>query len=185
MGKILEAGHYYRAKGPTEYSALGWKILEKLKTEDDKSLLFLDDVHPLSDVPKEEQDLPTIPFAPQPDFTVMESEMDQRGIGFLDILRALSKTKRAKLHNGSGIWHCSGQPLTDPQGRPLCLLLDGGLTLHKRSLGFNEAVNILPNFTAYAEEQRFLLRLIAKAMPEFKLTVILFDLSGKNWVMEP
>lgn len=175
--RILESGHYYAAKGPTIYSKIGWEILERSKLPSDQSLLFIDDTHSSEDAPKEELELPMIVFNPTADFVVNESAMNDWGLRFLDILRALPKRQRARKNNSSESWFCSGQRLTDDKGKPLCLLLDAGLTLYKRSLCFPQAVNILPYF--YKEEQLILMRLVAKAMPDFKLTVMLFNLDGK------
>ncbi len=80
-----------------------------------------------------------------------------------------------------GQWFCSGFPLTTQLGVPNCVLLDGGLTLLKSQLGFKEGTNILPKF--YEEQQAKVLRLVAKAMPDFHLRVVLYDFEGNFWEM--
>lgn len=182
--RILEAGHYYIAKGPTVWSSLGWEIMLSMRTDGDKSMLYIDDIHNLSDVSPEEINLPNLDFQPEPDHTVLESEVKGVALKVLDILKTLSmpsrrksREKRAKLHNGQ--WYCSGATLTTASGDPTCVLLDAGLTFLKQELGFQEAVNILPMF--YEEEQKQLLRLVAKALPNFCLQVVLYDLEGKFW----
>jgi hypothetical protein len=182
MGKILEAGHYYLAKGPTLVAVAGWNILEKIRTPEDQTLLFIDDVHSIEDVHEEERDLSIISgFYPSVDYQVKESAVRVHALEVLEMLKALSNGKRAK-QNGSGKWFCSGFPITDEEGNPLCVLLDAGLTLFKRQQGFKEGINILPYF--YQSEQEQMLRVIRKALPDFSMKVILFDLSGKQWEMQ-
>jgi len=176
--KIIEAGHYYQAKGPTVWSTTGWQIMEQIKSPGDQTLLFIDDIHHQKNMFTEEVSLPVVDFYPQPDYLVMESKVLGEAITILRILKGLSKKKKARKGN-NGAWFCSGFPITTPLGDPICVLLDAGLTLKKQSFGFKEAVNILPLF--YEQEQRMLLRLIAKAMPEFYLRVILFNLEGEFW----
>ncbi|MDO8581506.1 MAG: hypothetical protein Q7S16_01400 [bacterium] len=171
---ILEAGHYYVAKGPTLWSLVGWELMQRMKTPDDKSMLFMDDIHSMDDVSPEEALLPTMEFFPNPDFTIMESAVKEKALEALEMLKALSKKKRAMLH--SGVWYCSGFPLTTPSGKPICVLLDLALTLLKKELGAEECINILPKF--YEEEQRKLLRLVPKVLPNFRLQVVLYDLEG-------
>ena len=182
--RLLEAGHYYATKGPTVFSKRGWEILENVSLADNKSLLFIDDVHTsMEDVNKEERDLPIIDFAPLADFTVLESAMREWAFQFLDMLKVLPKRSRAKQSKKNGVWFYADIPLTNKYGEPLCVLLDAGLTLFKQRVsGFNEAINILPFF--YEKEQQNLLRLTAKAMPDFRLKVILFD-ENRHWLMEP
>ena len=109
---------------------------------------------------------------------VLESDMKPLAFEFLELLKTLPNSKKAKKRNGGKAWFCSGHALINDNGEPLCLLLDAGLTLYKQSLGFAEAVNILPYY--YEEEQRALLRLVSKVMPDFRLEVILFD-DEKNY----
>jgi hypothetical protein len=47
---LIEVGHFYECKGPNQWSAVGWKMAEEVKEENDKRFLFIDDVHKLSDV---------------------------------------------------------------------------------------------------------------------------------------
>lgn len=179
MPRIIEAGHYYRAKGPTRWSEVGWEIMEKMRSSQDRSLLFIDDVHQLEDVSPLERDLPVNGFAPVTDFTVMESAMEQYALDALAILRVLPKKRKAR-QSRAGRWHCSGFSITDNRERPLCVLLDLGLSLYKwRTLGFQRGINVVPCF--YQEEQSQLNRLMAKVMPNFSLEVMLYDLSGKCW----
>lgn len=175
MGRILEGGHYYLANGPTMWSVIGWGILEKIRQPEDKTLLFIDDVHPGSAAVSEERCLPTVEFKPHVDFMVMESDVRLEATTALVALQQLPKREKAR-KNGNGKWFASGFPLTDDGGFPLCVLLDAGLTLRKRSLGFREGVNILPFF--YEDEQKKLFRIIAKLIPDFHLKAVLFDLSG-------
>jgi len=174
---ILEAGHYYSAKGPTIWSIVGWEIMLGMRTNDDKSMLFIDDIHSLHDLSPMEAILLKVEFHPRPDFEVLESEVAVKAWEFLDILKVLPRKKRAR--NNSTRWYCSGFPLTTNSGTPNCVLLDAGLTLLKRELGFREGVNILPKF--YEEQQRKLLRLVTKALPDFRLRVVLYDLEGNIW----
>lgn len=55
--RIIEASHYYVAKGPTVWSVVGWKILESMKRAGDATILFIDDIHELVDVNPAEADL--------------------------------------------------------------------------------------------------------------------------------
>ena len=174
--RILEAGHY-SAKGPTIWSVIGWEIMLEVRCENDKSLLFIDDVHPLENVSADERSLPTVKFDPRHDFLVLESDVISKALQVLSILQTLPKKRAARMN--SGRWFCSGSSLVTEAGLPSCVLLDAGLTLLKNQLGFWEGVNILPYF--YEDEQRKLLRLIAKALPEFRLQVILYDRAGRYW----
>lgn len=173
---IWEAGHYYLSKGPTVWTEAGWNLMKALAHEDDARLLFLDDVHPLSDVSSCERSLRTIAFDPEPlpTHVVAESQMQVYSEPILETLAALPKRKRARRVRSG--WLCSGHQLMTGDGRPTCLLLDLGLTWYKRSLGYRTAVNIVPEF--YEEQQRKLLRLVEKAMPDFDLRVILHDKNG-------
>ena len=180
--RVIEAGHFYKAKGPTKWSKIGWKILSQIKEKEDKTLLFIDDVHPIDCVHETEKHLPNIPFPTDPncDFTVMESSVEETALQALEMLKQLSKKKKARLNgNGTKRWYCSGTALTHPDGYPTCTLLDLGLTLHKSALGFKEVINILPLF--YKEQQTVLLRLIKKCLPsDFNFKVVLFNLNGEH-----
>ncbi len=179
--RILEAGHYYMAKGPTELSTVGWTILESMKTVGDATLLFIDDVHELVDVSPAEAALPTVEFNPSADIVVHESAVVSEAWEMLTRLQQHpTKNKRAK--QSGGRWFCSGFPLTLMSGYPTCLLLDLGLCLRKWRLGFERGVNILPIF--YETEQQALQRLLAKALPEFTLEVVLYDLEGTYRVLD-
>ena len=178
--RILEAGHYYVAKGPTIWSLRGWEVLSKLRQSDDKTLLFIDDVHDIDDVVDEERDLSTENFNPEADFTVLESAVGLEADLIINALKLLPNGKGLK-RNGEGRLFVSGIPLTVPGGFPSCVLLDAGLTWRKRALGFDEGVNILPYF--YERQQKNLLRVVRKAIPDFRLRVILFDRVGNFWDM--
>lgn len=178
--RIIEAGHYYKSKGATQMSIIGWDILKKIKQPNDKTSLLIDDVHALADLHHNERNLSvTKNFNHDADYILMESEMKTTALDILEILKNLPKRKKATLNNGK--WFCSGFPITDNQGNPLCVLLDTGLTLTKKRMGFNKGVNILPFY--YEEEQRRLLRLIKKTIPDFKLSIILFNDKGEYWEM--
>jgi hypothetical protein len=179
VSRIIEAGHYYQSKGPTEWSQVGWSVMQNVRAEEDKTMIFVDDFHTLKDVSQLETDLPVVDFHPHADYTVMESAMVEYARDALGILQNLPKRRRARTNRLSR-WYCSGFAITDNRERPLCLLLDLGLSLYKwRMLGFCEGINIVPCF--YEEEQRRLCRLMAKAVPSFSLEVLLYDLRGKHW----
>lgn len=170
--RILEAGHYYVAKGPTLWSYQGWRILEELRQKGDRTLLFVDDIHPLERVPPiERHESHVNGFAPPADHLFYESAMHDEALEVLERLKELPKKNRARCQNG--VWFCSGFPITHQDGKPLCVLLDAGLSLKKLGMGYSEAVNILPHY--YEGEQRKLLRLVRKAIPALTQRVILFD----------
>lgn len=178
MGRILEAGHYYQAKGPTPWAHAGWKILESIRDPDDKTVLFVDDVHQYHEVPEAEKELVvTNSFNPPADYHFLESAVEPEALEVLEALKTLPNSKRARVKDG--IWHCAGVRLTHKDGQPLCVLLDAGLTLVKHRLGFTEGINILP--AHYQGEQERLRRLIRRAIPGFNLKVVLFDLEGGSW----
>ncbi len=174
MNRIIEAGHYYAVKGPTAWSQVGWEIASRMREKDDRTVLFVDDIHGLQNVARDERELAVIDFHPDADFFLCESEIVPDAFEILDILKNLPRKCRARSNNG--MWFCSGARLTNSSDTPLCVLLDLGLTLRKKRLGFSHGVNVLPYF--YRTEQQMLLRLIHKALPDFCLTVILYDLAG-------
>ncbi len=174
--RIIEAGHYYLSKGPTVWSKIGWEILEKIKSSDDKTLLFIDDIHKLEDVFIFEKNLPNINFNPNPDYLMMESEMEFLA---LEVLSRLKKVSVLKSKNGVTKWH--GFNIFDKKGCS-CVLLDAGLILKKYELGFFETVNILPFF--YQLEQKRLLEIIKKVIPEIQLKIIFFNSDGFFWEMQ-
>ncbi|MFA7653663.1 MAG: hypothetical protein WCX97_01275 [Candidatus Magasanikbacteria bacterium] len=169
-GRIIEAGHYYQIHGPTQLSRDGWEIIKKIKETQDDTMLFIDDYHPKSMVPKQELEYPTIAFNPKTDHIVFESNLMAEASEVLERLKQLPRRHRARETDRG--WFCSGFALTDGADKPKCVLLDAGLILRKLSLGYKQGVNILPFF--YEEEQNHLIRLIKKVIPEFKLEVILF-----------
>jgi len=177
---IWEGGHYYEAKGPTQWSHESWKILTKYAASQDARLLFVDDVHALEDVHTFERELESFAFnpVPAPTHIVTESSVHGKALEALEQLKRLPKRQRAR-KGRSGAWYCSGFQLTKAGGdSPLCLLYDMGLTFLKRELGFTHAVNILPSF--YEAEQRRLKKLVSRILPEFHLDVVLHDLEG-SW----
>ena len=176
--RVWEAGHFYRAKGPTVWSKAGWDVLKQHAPSTDARMLFEDDVHTLEDVSNWERSLDTVHFDPDPEPThvVMESAALESAHIALSKLVALPRSRRARKYQG--MWICSGLPLTNRDGQALCLLYDLGLTWLKRDMGYSHAVNILPHF--YENEQRRLLRLVRKAMPDFDLRVILHDTAGNS-----
>lgn len=181
MSRIIEAGHYYLAKGPTDWSRMGSQIMERIKLPSDKTMIFIDDIHPLKDMSQSEIKLPPISFNHNFDYLIMESNVLEEARCVLEVLKKLPKRSRCRT-NGNSRWFCSGFPVTDEQGFPNCVLLDTGLTLRKQSLGFAKGINILPYF--YEEQQRKLLRIVKKAIPAFLLEVILYNLDGSFWRMQ-
>lgn len=182
MSRIVEAGHFYAAKGPTLWSKLGWEYLLRVKEQEDKSLLFIDDVHSLDESPKEERHLEVVDFDPKPDFTILESQVGNEAEEIFQRLSGLSKRKRARKRKDGG-WTLNGDiRLKFPDGTPSCVLLDAGLCLKKLNLGFEDGINIIPEF--YQGEQIKLLRVLKKALPRFSLKVILFNLERNFWEMK-
>jgi len=181
MGRIIDAGHYYECHGPTEWSVVGWRVLEDIRVCGDEPMLFIDDVHTRAS--PQEICLPLVPFSPCPHHLIMESEMHGDAMEVLACLKELPGKKRARRNRRWGCWMYLGFSLTDACEFPLCLLFDLGLTLHKHvTLGFSEGVNILPYY--YKDEQCALVRIAKKIFPEFSLRVILYDLEGNVWDME-
>ena len=178
--RILEAGHYYKSKGPTVNSVMGWKILQQIRHDGDRTMLFIDDIHSIGDLHQNERNLEVVyNFKPQADYEIMESAVNELALEVLDKLKNLTRRKKAKQRNGSNQWFCSGFPVTNGRGNPLCILLDAGLTVKKQQLGFNNGVNILPCY--YEEQQSRLLKIVKKGLPDFNLQVILFDESSHHW----
>jgi len=183
MSRILEAGHYYRVKGPTRWSQLGWEVLRRIRSDGDRTMLFIDDVHDEDQLHEVELCAPTVEtFDPVADFRVLESRMNGEADEVFNRLGELSsKGRPKKLRDGS--WHCSGTMIRHANGDPTCALLDAGLALWKFQQGFRRGVNILPEH--YYWQQQYVLRLVMKAVPDFDLSVVLFDQSGQHQVMEP
>ncbi|MBU6323187.1 hypothetical protein KGQ55_00685 [Patescibacteria group bacterium] len=175
---VWEAGHYYAVKGATEWSRVGWELLERLAHPEAARLLFIDDVHELDEVGTHERDNPRIDFNPSSTHTVMESEVLDDAYEVLEPLMRLPKRKRVRYSANKKTWRCSGHLLIRDDSIPTCLFYDLGLTVRKCLLGYRSAVNILPK--AYELQQRRLRKVVNKALPGFGLTVILHDLDG-NW----
>ena len=181
MRRVVESGHYYRVKGPTRWSKVGWEILEKVRCPEDRTMLFVDDVHELKDVSPREAILSNIAFSPNPDYFVLESEVSMLALGVLERLQNLSKkSSRPRVYEEENITSWRGFPVVNGKG-PTCVLLDAGLMLKKHQLGFTQALNILPFY--YEEQQRRLLQVVGKVIPEIKLEVLLYDLKGNFWEM--
>jgi len=181
MKRIIDAGHYYLAKGPTIWSVIGWQIGKQIARTDDASLLFIDDVHSLEMMHPEEKEAGLVyDYDPQYDLLIYETSVFPEAMLVLENLKCLSKKKKAKMRR-NGQWYCSGFPLTKSNGDPLCGLLDAGLSLSKFNLGYQTGVNVLPYF--YEPQQVQVLRLVKKAIPEFVLQVILFNEKGEFWEM--
>ncbi|MBU1118337.1 hypothetical protein KKH43_00460 [Patescibacteria group bacterium] len=180
--RIIEAGHYYQAHGPTEFSKLGWGILVRLLTEEDKALLWIDDVHSLKDVPKQEKKMDVVEFDPRTHFRLLESAMVPYARKIFDRLMLLPKRKKPRKRKDGG-WSLNGDiRLFWPDGMPTCVMLDAGLSLWKLEQGFKVGINILPAF--YGEQQQSLLKILGKALPEFDQQVVLFDVEGGYYFME-
>lgn len=177
---ILEGGHYYKCKGPTTWSIIGWNQVQALKQPGDQSMVFVDDVHEIKDLHPTEAVLPSFPhlIGVFPDYMIMESTMIPLALHLLEELASLPKKKRAK-QKPNGQWFCSGFPITDPEGFPLCVLLDLALTKKKAEMGFERVLNVLPQF--YEEQQVQLRKLIQKVIPTILHDVVLYDLEGKVW----
>lgn len=174
---LWEAGHYYTSKGPTEWSAIGWKIMQEIKkNRGDSSMLFIDDIHPIETLHPDEQTAPLIDFNPDPTFIVLESAMKRLALDVLQELKGLSKRKKAKQSKKSGSWFLSTFPLTDPEGRPLCVLLDAALSVYKNQLGFEQTVNLLPSH--YYGQQANLKKILSRILPEFNLQTLFFNLES-------
>jgi hypothetical protein len=141
-------------------------------------MLFVDNVHDADTVNERERALQRVvfDFEPEPDFVITESSMLEHAEHALESLKQLPRRRRARKIRDA--WHCSGFPLQSSVGRPLCLFFDLGLTWYKRQLGFTHAVNIVPEF--YEDEQRRLVHLARKAIPDLVLEIILHDELG-NW----
>lgn len=176
MRHIIEAGHYYRAIGPTVWSEIGWQLGQQMLQPGDATILFIDDVHTAEQAhPMERSAMLVRDFMPKSDYTVLESSVIAEAKEVLTMLYALPKKKRPVV-SGDGTVFCSGAPLVSAEGVCLCTLLDVGLTLRKSRLGFSSGVNILPDF--YQAQQAPVLRLVQKILPQFTLAVVLFAACG-------
>jgi hypothetical protein len=98
---------------------------------------------------------------------------------FLSSPENFSKDKRARQSGKDNRWYISGFPITKPNGKPACVLLDAALTKHKYELGYRKVINYLPHY--YGPEQKNLGRLLNKIMPQdFHCEVVLFDQYGNR-----
>ncbi len=174
--RILEAGHYYKAKGPTAWSMIGWGVLEQLRQVDDVTMLFVDDFHELKDLDETEREADVVEFAPNPDYIVYEASQISNAKKVFEMLMALSAKRRPKQRE-DGSWKLNGTiKLRYPSGKFTCVMLDAGLCLQKSAIA-SEAINVVPYY--YESEQRSLLAILKKAMPDFSLQVVLFELNGE------
>jgi hypothetical protein len=176
---LIEAGHYYESYGPTIWSRLGVQLTDSIDHPKKKKMLLIDDVHALDQVSQHEATQPVISLEFEPDYVILESAMFPKAENLLGILTSLPKSMRATKNNKDGKWYISGFPITDRNGKPICVLLDAALSVTKYEMGFNQTVTMLPNF--YAVEQRNLMRILGKIMPrDFQTKTILFDMNGKE-----
>jgi len=177
---IWEAGHYYEAKGPTIWASLGWDVMQGLMnpSRNAHSMLFIDDVHPIGEVSSHERDMPCVQFnpLPAPEHIVLESEVKDETADVLERLKLLPRRRRARWTWNPSRWSCSGFSLTNTKEEPLCLLYDLALTLRKYNLGYRRGINVLPEF--YASQQRPLLQIANKLLPDFTLSTVLFNKNG-------
>ncbi|OHB18919.1 MAG: hypothetical protein A2666_05520 [Parcubacteria group bacterium RIFCSPHIGHO2_01_FULL_47_10b] len=170
--RIIEAGHYYQAKGPTEYARRGWELLQSARRNGDKSMLFIDDVHTMEDVHHEERELEVVAFRPDADYVLREADVREEAEQVFQLLMSLSKRHRPRKRDEN--WVLNGNiRLKHPNGEPTCVLLDAGLSLKKMQLGFRSGINILPVF--YRRQQESLQVILRKALPCFQLETMLFD----------
>lgn len=171
---LIESGHYYQVKGPTEWSKIGVEIAEELKSQHNAaSMLFIDDYHGIENVSEHEINHPVIDLNFTPDYTVYESDMVKPALVLLEVLKELPKKRRAR-QDKNGAFFLSGFPITDRAGNPLCVLLDAALTQHKYELGFQRSINVLPSY--YGGLQANLSKIINKlTFSEFKHETVLFD----------
>lgn len=175
---LIEAGHYYTAKGPTQWSEIGARIAQERKLVSDKTMLFIDDMHDLSQVREQERLEPVVSIDHYLfDYTIYESEMIHPAKKLVEYLLQLPKSKRAK-QNEDGRCFCSGFPITKTGGEPLCVLLDVALTKRKYEMGFQKIVNILPYY--YEEEQQHTAQILRKVINDenFEFTTLFFEKNG-------
>lgn len=177
---LIEAGHYYEAKGPTIWSNIGASIAETLKKQYEKAetMLFVDNVHGINDVSHHEVDHPVVPLVFTPNHIVYESEMIEPAMELLEFLKDFPSKKRRARQDRDGRWFTSGFAITKSNGKPSCVLLDAALTVYKNKMGFPRTINVLPHF--YKEQQENLTRILKKVMPnDFEHKIVLFDHTGK------
>ncbi len=176
---LIEAGHYYQSYGPTFWSNLGVAISKKISSKNDHSMLFVDDVHPLENVSRHEVIHPVVPLIFDPDHTTLESSMIPLAHELQRKLMQLPKKLRPELNKKNGKYFMSGFPITHPDGRPTCVLLDAALSMHKYHLGYKRNFNVLPLF--YEEEQHNLTKIFKRIFPsDFELQTILFNEKGEQ-----
>jgi hypothetical protein len=160
----------------------------QLRGEDDHTMVLVDDVHSINQMNATEAEMEVVRgYSPDPCMTVMESAMAKPGFAVLEELKVLPKRQRARHPANQHGWFCSGFQLTTPNRTkpetPTCLLYDLGLTRFKYELGFRRVVNVLPEF--YEGEQRALIRLSNKVMPDMRVEATLFDLAGRRRFLRP
>ena len=169
--RIIEACHYYLSVGFTENAQAGLKEALAIKQEGDSLMLFIDDVHTEEQAPLEERTSRIIQSNLRFEYTVYESEMIPYALEALEALLLLSRKKRAKKRGSQ--YFCSGFPITSQDGSPNCVLLDLGLCIYKKRLGYMQGVNILPEY--YRAQQDNLHRLLKKMNIGFTLETIYYS----------
>ncbi|MFA7191850.1 MAG: hypothetical protein WC089_00925 [Candidatus Paceibacterota bacterium] len=176
--RIIEAGHYYSAYGPTIWSTTGVEILNKVRQPSDKTMLFVDDFHPLANVSHFEKSEDVVELLFDPDILVFESKMVDKAKEILEkLLNLEQKKKRAHLNQKDGKYYISGFPITNSSGIPLCVLLDAALTVYKYELGYKNIINILPSY--YGTEQEHLIKILGKLnLKDLNFSIILFEKDG-------
>ncbi len=175
--RIIEAGHYYLAHGPTRWSKMGVTILSHMQQPGDVTLLFVDDIHTADEVPPSEKNEPVIPhLAYQPDFILYESAFRQASYNIIDNLKRLPKRIRARQNKQSGRWFCGNVPLTTSSGDPTCTLYDVALTLWKSEQA-KTVINILPEH--YRSQQLQVISVLKKLGVPIIMEIRLFNNIGK------
>jgi hypothetical protein len=202
---LIEAGHYYAIKGLTKYSRIGKKICDNIKTENDITMLFIDDVHGLQDMFPEEREAEHVMWETFPDSSLtvghrsmtegMKQDFDdwqnfpyekEHEKGFTSVIKESELVKETelvlsrlgKVKTSKGGKYFSGIKLFHENNFPTCVMLDVCLTLKKKEVyGCNRVINILPEF--YLPQQEKTRRVISKILPEIKLEIILFESEDK------
>lgn len=192
---LIEACHYPPYQYPTNAEQISVEILGSLLRLRDATLILLDDVTPLHRLPRWRRNLRRVPIDFHPNFIEHESKLDAPGLEVLSMLQIKGLAEfhaeawyQEQLDRGyndiciQGGWFFENIRLTTSAGTPTVVLRDAGLTLKKHRYGFTHLINILHE--DFGNEQHKLKRLVAAAMPEITLEVILYNLLGQNWPLE-
>ncbi len=175
--RIIEAGHYYLAHGPTRWSKMGVTILSHMQQPEDVTLLFVDDIHTKDEIPAPEKSEPIIPdFVYKPNFVLYESRFRSDSYTIIDNLKRLPKKRRARQNKQSGRWFCGNVPLTTSSGDPTCTLYDVALTLWKSEQA-KTVINILPEH--YRSQQLQVISVLKKLGVPIIMEIQLFNNIGK------